>query len=427
MSLRNMFDEYLRLPRAVHILCLGTFINRAGTFVVVFLTLYIKEHLHFSTEFATLTMGAFGLGAFGAALVGGQLADAIGRRVVMLFALFGGAAFLVFLPLVTNRWSFLASIIGFAFVADMYRPAASAMIADLVEPARRPHAYGLMYLSINLGFSIAPLVGGWLAVYSYRMLFWADAVTTVCYAAIILFAIAETLPSKQARGEDRDAHEPVTAETLQGNWLTDLGRMAHDRLFVTFAIATLFLALVFMQSFSTFPLYLEKLGFDTETYGRIIAVNGFMIVFFQMLVTSIVTRFHRGGVIVAAALLTGIGFGLKGVVDTALLFAVTVAVWTMGEIMLAPLMPSIVSDLAPVRMRARYMGVLSMCHSGGNTIGAPLGGLILARAGAGWLWGGCLAVGLLAATGYAVIARHLAVKPASESAEPAAAPASSAG
>jgi MFS family permease len=199
----------------------------------------------------------------------------------------------------------------------------------------------------------------------------------------------------------------------------------RDRTFVAFCFASLFLAFVYMQAMSTFPLYLEQLGLGSKTYGRIIAVNGFMIVFLQMFVTSIITRFHRGAVVVVAAVLTGIGFGLKGLVDTALLFTLTVAIWTLGEIMLAPMMPSIVSDLAPVRLRARYMGVISMCHSGANTIGVPLGGLVLASVGAGWLWGGCFAIAMFAAMLYAGLAPRLAARPPEPAVNTATSPAPS--
>ena len=151
-----MIKQYLNLPRAIHILCVGAFINRAGTFLVPFLTLYLQEDLELGIGFATRAMGAYGFGSIAAFLVGGHLADSMGRRTVMLISLFGAAAILLVFGSLRSPWAITLALVCFAMVAEMYRPAASAMIADLVPPDHRAHAFSLMYVSINLG---APGVG----------------------------------------------------------------------------------------------------------------------------------------------------------------------------------------------------------------------------------------------------------------------------
>ena len=397
-----MWKRYLELPRSVHILCLGTFINRAGTMIIPFLALYLKNQLDLSVEFATQAMGAYGLGAVGAVLVGGHLADAIGRRTIMLAALFGGAAILILFSMVTEPWAIIVCTIAFAFVAEMYRPAASAMIADLVAPEHRPHAYGLMYVAINLGFSVAPVAGGLLARYAFKWLFWADALTAICYGTIILLTIKETLP---ARGSSEDSEENRRDATSA---MDAFKHIVTDRAFMIFCLATLLLGSVYMQSVSTFPLYLgETFGIDAFTYGRIIAVNGCMIAFLQIPFTSLVSRFNRATMICLAAAVTGVGFVLMGVAETAWQFAGAVAIWTCGEMMAAPLAPTVVSDLAPVHLRARYMGVFSVGFSAATMIGVPLGGIVLARFGGGYLWVWAFDVTLVAALLYMSIHRHI--------------------
>ena len=155
-----MWIEYLKLPRTVHILCVGALINRAGAFLVPFLTIYLQEELDLGVGFATQAMGMYGVGALAAVLVGGDLADRIGRRVVMVFSLMGAAAILLVFGWLTSRWSIMVGLLGFSLVSEMYRPAASAMIADLTDPDRRAHAYGLMYVAINMGFAVAASIGG---------------------------------------------------------------------------------------------------------------------------------------------------------------------------------------------------------------------------------------------------------------------------
>ena len=199
-----MLREYLSLPRSIHILCMGSFINRAGAFVVVFLVLYLRQDLGLDVTFATRTMGVFGLGAIIASLVGGHLADQIGRRTVMLASLFGGATILVVFSFVTARWAIMPMVLVFAMVVEMYRPAASAMIADLTDPVQRPHAFGLMYVAINLGFAVGAFVGGKIAGYGFQWLFWGDALTAAIYGLIIVLAISETLPKSVCEKHETD-------------------------------------------------------------------------------------------------------------------------------------------------------------------------------------------------------------------------------
>jgi MFS family permease len=140
---------------------------------MLFLTIYVSEHLQMGKPFASACVGVFGVGSALSAVFGGQLADTLGRRPAMLIALFGGATILASLSLITNGWLFMAALFGFALVMEMYRPASSAMIGDVVSPLQRPLAFGLLYLSFNLGFAIAPQIGGWLAAHVLmRSCFW---------------------------------------------------------------------------------------------------------------------------------------------------------------------------------------------------------------------------------------------------------------
>lgn len=402
-----MFKHYLNLPRTVHLLCLGALVNRAGTFLVPFLTIYLQEELGLGAGFATRMMGLYGVGALIASGVGGHMADRIGRRIVMLFSLFGSAGFLMIFGSLTSEWSISAAILCFSFVAETYRPAASAMIADVTDPDRRPHAFGLMYVAINLGFAVAAAVGGKMASYSFQWLFWGDALTAALYGVLIVVMIRETLPARREEGTGSSEAPAEDRATTSGK--PELGVVAavkhliSDNTFMLCWFASFFLAIVYMQAMSTFPLYLRDLGFATETYGTVIALNGLLIVVLQLPVTSLLTRRHRGNMVILSAVLIAAGFGATGLAVTAWGFALTVLIWTCGEIVHAPLMSAIVSDLAPTQLRARYMGAYSMSFSMAMMLGAPIGGLVLTRFGGAALWGGCAAVGILSALLYAVV------------------------
>ena len=395
--IRDMVRQYTGLPAAVHILCLGSFINRAGSFVMVFLTIYVSEQLGLGITFATQCFGVFGLGSIVASLVGGQLADRYGRRSIMLVALLGGAAVLLMLGTVRDRATFLMLVLLFALTMEMYRPAAAAMLGDLVKPAQRPHAFGLMYIAFNLGFAFAAPIGGYLARWP-RWLFWGDALTTAVYGVIVIWFIRETRPAESqtpsAGKSESNGHVP---------WSQAARHIVHDTTFLLFSLAALLTSVVFMQAFSTLPIYMRQLGYGEREVGFLLATNGVVIVLCQLPITHTLSRFNRMAVILAGEILLAAGFGLTTFATTAVLLLLTIVIWTLGEVVQASFTQSLVADLAPPELRARYMGVFSLCHAAGLMIGAPLGGRVLDQLGSSALWSSCFVVLMVAATVYGMV------------------------
>jgi MFS family permease len=269
------------------------------------------------------------------------------------------------------------------------------MIADLVEPERRPAAFALMYVAVNMGFAIAPVIGGLLAATSFRWLCWVDGLTNAAYALLLLVLVRETRTvAGAARATDGD--RVGTGEALRV--------ISRDGTMLAFCAGIVLVGLSFMQIASTFPLYLGQLGIDAKQYGRIIAVNGLMITVLQLPFTSLVSRWRRDLVLIASGVVLGVGFFLNAFAQTPWQFTAVVVVWTLGEMLNAVFAPTIVSDLAPPALRGRYMGVFTMCYSSAAMFGAPLGGLVLARGGGLALWTAVLLMGLGAAAFSAVAA-----------------------
>lgn len=413
---QQMIRQYAGLPAPVYILCLGSFVNRAGSFAMVFLTIYVSERLNYGVTFATKCFGVFGVGSIVASLVGGQLADRFGRRPIMLLAVFGGAATLLVISFVTDRWLFLGLILIYALLNDMYRPAASAMIGDLVDSLQRPHAFGLMYIAFNLGFAVAAPIGGFLANRSFQLLFWGDALTTAIYGGIILVLIRETRPeSLSAQDPVLIAAPPSVGDPVIGAQSAASGRAASDSLsaalkyivrdstFLLFSLATLLTSIVFMQAFSTLPVYMKQLGHSEQEVGLLLSTNGILIVVLQLPVTYLLSRFNRVVVILFGEFLTAVGFGMTTFADVSLVLILSIVVWTLGEVVQAAFKQSLVVDLAPKHLRARYMGIFSLCHAMGLTIGAPLGGMVLESLGAQVLWSSCFVIVMAAVAVYGIV------------------------
>src|SRR4051812_37999794 len=159
------------LPRTFWFLWAGTLVNRIATFVVPFMSLYLTQQRHLSIAWAGLIVSMFGAGGVGASLVGGILADRIGRRPTMLFSLVASGLGTMLLGWLQAPVAIAAFVLLLGFVGECYRPAVSAAVADVVPPEDRPRAYGLIYWAVNLGFSIGLVLAGFLVRVSYSLLF----------------------------------------------------------------------------------------------------------------------------------------------------------------------------------------------------------------------------------------------------------------
>jgi MFS family permease len=398
-TVQRFARSYTSLPTAVHLLCLGSFINRVGSFVMLFLTIYVSEHLGMGKPFASACVGMFGVGSVLSALIGGHIADTAGRRTTMLIALFGGSLLLASLSLITNGLLFMAALCLFAFIVEMYRPASSAMIGDVANPTQRPFAFSLLFLSFNLGFAIAPQIGGWLASRSYTLLFIADAATTALFGLVVLLFIRETHPTSARSVKTQTAEDVSLKQAVR--------TILRDSNFLLFSLSCLLTNIVFMQAFVTLPLALHEKGYSELEFGRMICVNGLLIVLLQLPLTPLLNRLPQLHAMIGGQLLLAAGFALTGFAHSTFQIVASIVLWTLGEICQAPFKPTIVTEMAPPQLRARYMGIFNMTYSASIAIGAPLGGWILNRWGPLVLWPGAAITLLLTNTLYLIVFRRM--------------------
>jgi MFS family permease len=383
-------EEIRSLPRAYWLLFTGTLINKIGGFVIPLLALYLTGERRLSEAAAGLVVSSWGAGTFAAGLVGGILADRLGRRRTILLSLFGGAAAMLALGFARAFTAIIPCALALGFLGEMYRPAVAAMIADVVPPEERQRAYAHLYWAVNLGFALAPTLAGLAAHLSYTLLFVIDSATTAAFGAVVLVALPESRPAEPAPAHAADAHA------------TGLGAVFADATFMSLAALTFLFAIVMWQSGVALPLDMTAKGLGAATYGALISLNGVMIVFIQPPVARTVGRLDRTRVLIGASLLFGAGFGLHALVSTTAGYALAISVWTLGEIAFVPAAQALVADLAPASLRGRYQGVNGMAWGLASTLGPAVGGGVLGRLGGAWLWGGCAASCALAAVGHAL-------------------------
>ncbi|HTL16678.1 MAG TPA: MFS transporter [Patescibacteria group bacterium] len=372
--------ENLRaLPRGAWILFFGTFLNKFGTFVIPFLAIYMTR-LGYSAAQAGLAIAAYGIGTLGACLLGGDLADRIGRRKTIVLSMFSAAAAMLCLSVVRG----LPLIMLFSGVAgltgELYRPASSALLADLVPAGQRVTAYAAYRMSFNAGWAFGPATAGLLAKHSFSWLFIGDAATSVLYGIVAWVALPAGLRGTRAAG--------TLVETFRA--------LRDDKRLRQVLLSCLLIGLVFVQVFSTMSLLITSSGFSAATYGLVISLNGALVVLFELPLTSITKQYPARRVIAVGFLLIGVGFCSNLLIRTLPLLLLTTSLFTFGEMISMPVTGAYVADLSPPERRGLYMGTYGMVWATSFVFGPSLGMSLFAISRT-TLWVSCGVLGLIAA------------------------------
>ena len=351
-----LLEDLRAMPRPAWVLFAGTLINRFGTFVLPFLVLYLTRS-GYSIAQAGIAVGSYGLGHLVSALAGGHLADRVGRRNTIAISMFGSAAAMLTLSQARGFTAIVIVSCITGIVSELYRPAGSALIADLIPSEHRVFAFGLYRFAVNLGVAAGPAMAGFVAEHSFVALFVVDAATSLMYGVIALAALPHGV---RTRHEDEKRGEAL--------------RVAFaDKRFVVFLLATLAVALVDFQLGSTYPLYITSLGFTPRVFGALLSLNGLLIVVFELWITSHTKRLRPLPVIAVGFALNNFGFALTGLARTVPALAATMMIWTFGEMFSSPMAVGFVAEIAPERYRGRYMGLFTLMYSIGLIVGPPAG------------------------------------------------------
>jgi MFS family permease len=380
----------LGLSRVFWLLWAGMLINRVGGGVFVFLSLYLTAPRGLRPAAAGLIVGLYAAGGMAAGPIGGLLADRLGRRPTLLLGT--GLAGLTMLGLGFARpvWMIAALAPLLGFFTDLARPALNAAVADVVPAHDRRRAYGLLYWAINLGFAGAAALAGKLATISYTLLFVVDAATTLLFGALVFVAVPETRPAPAA----------------PPSYLHEVAIPFRDRRFQLFAGIQFLVMVIFAQFSVAFALDMARHGLPAPTVGRILGLNGVVIVLLQPLALRwfAATPHHR--LLAAGGALTGLGLGLSILAGLGVppveAFLLALAVVTTGEIAFSMAVPALLAELAPPAHRGGYQGAHQLAWGLAGVAAPPFGAYVLQTSGATPLWLGCLAVGLAAAALHAI-------------------------
>lgn len=377
------------LPREVWILFIATLVNRAGTMALPFLTLYVTRSLGLTDSQAGFIFTVYGIGAIITAPLAGRLSDRAGPLLVMKLSLFFSAAILFIFPLAQTLGAILVVTFIWAIVGEALRPASFVIISNVVAPEQRKAAFALNRLAINLGMSVGPVAGGFLAEASFKALFFVDGATSLA-AGLILVASRWRLSYTDEIEEKGTA---VAADTP----ITQLG-ILKDHNFLYFLIALIPVQMVFFQSQAAMPLFLVRdLGMSESLYGTLFAVNTVLIVLFEVPLNTAIADWPHRPMLALGAFLCGVGFGALAFITGFWSAAATVVIWTLAEMILFPASAAYVADISPAKKRGQYMGLYTMGFSLAFAVGPGIGALVYEKFGGGTLWAASFITGCASA------------------------------
>ncbi|GAA4306661.1 MFS transporter [Aestuariibaculum suncheonense] len=358
--LKNYIDTFKGLSDEIWWLALITFINRAGTMVIPFLSLYLKEDLQFTISQVGWIMSAFGLGSVVGSWIGGKLTDIIGYYKVMARSLLATGVLFIALQMLNTFVSICIGIFIVMMVADAFRPAIFVALNAYSKPENKIRSLTLIRLAINLGFSAGPAIGGMIiSGLGYGGLFWVDGITCLM-AALVMIKVLN--PKKAKVLDDFKIENPVSAY--------------KDSAFLVFFLAMVLFGIVFLQYFSSITIYYKDVHLLSEfEIGLILGLNGFVIFIFEMPLIKWLehTAFTKLWLVFFGAILTGISFLILNLTSWSGVLVIGMLLVTFGEMIAFPFSNAFAIERAKKGNQGEYMALYSISFSVAHIFGHNAG------------------------------------------------------
>ncbi len=389
--LRLYLKTYRGLSAPAWMLALVLLINRSGSMVIPFLSIYLKTELNFTLQETGIILSLFGVGSLVGSMLGGWLSDKYGTFWVQFLALALGGIGFILLQMVQ---SFEGLAFGFFMVTvftDALRPANAAAVAQYAKKENITRAFSLNRMAVNLGFSIGPLAGGVLASISYKWIFYADGLT--CIAASIVFFLYFYKRKPRNAPEEKAATQALKAQSSSP---------FRDPPYLAFAALTAGFGIVFFQLFNTLPLYYRDVyQLSESTIGWLLALNGFIVFLVEMpLVFGLGTRYSLRSLVCIGVLLTGASYIFFNVGMGLWILVIAMMILSISEILVMPYLTTYTTNRADAGNRGKYLGMYSMSYSVAFIVAPALGTLLIHYGSFDLLWWSMGALSVIVAVGF---------------------------
>ncbi len=400
---------YREYPRTFWMMIGVNFIDRlGGSLLFPFFALYVTQKFNVGMTEVGVLFAAFSISSFVGSFPGGALTDRFGRKGIIIFSLVA-TSFSTLLMGFVNEFQFFLAVAFFSGIfTDVGGPAYESVFIDILPQEKRASGFGIRRVAFNLAIVIGPVIGGLVAARSYLALFIIDAVVSSIVAILVFLLIPETKPAAQP-GEEQES----TGESFAGYL-----KVLRDGRFMAFTLVSLFLWMVYMNMNTTLGVYLrDQHGVPASGYGALISINAIMVVLMQFPITRQAEKKQPMLMMALGAVFIAIGMALYGFVNTYLMFAMAMAILTIGEMVTIPIAHATVARFAPDVMRGRYNFIYGLSWGIAFGVGPYLAGKILDNYNPNLLWYMCGVIGMLAAFGFVILNQTTHTKPVTASEE----------
>lgn len=387
-------NAYSGLTRNIWLLSIVMLVNRSGTMVLAFLTLYCK-HLGYTTEQGGWLVAIYGLGSIAGALIGGRLSDRFGFYKIQFGALFFGGILFIVMGQMTTYLSLCTCAFILSMVNEAFRPANATAIAHYSNKKNRTQSFSLVRLAINLGWGVGIAVGGLLASIDYHLLFWVDGFTNIFAACTLLLILPGVSLEQQKKPQEEKEGNAVAVTT---------GSALKDNDFMFFLLFVVLFGICFFQIFTTVPVYMkEHLLLNESLIGIVMAINGIVIALFEMLIVyKLEGRKPYLYLIALGTVLMAIAFLFLDLplVNGFLVALIAVLILTISEMVAMPFMNSYYISRSSEKRRGQYAGLYTMAWSIAQVAGSSGGAVLAEKLGFVNLWWVVASLCLITAAGF---------------------------
>jgi predicted MFS family arabinose efflux permease len=378
--LKSLFQIYINsyrgLSPAAWLLALVMLINRTGSMVIPFLGMYMSSELNFSKTQIGLVLGCFGLGSVCGSWLGGWLTDRFGSFKVQVFSQIAVIPLFLILPAFRTFESLALMIFLLTLVADIFRPANSVSVARYAKPENITRAYSLNRMAVNLGFSIGPALGGFLASISYNWIFYGNAIGAAVAVIVFIYFFHNRTPNKS----------PIKDEDIKSKYKE---RNAYaDSSFIIFNILCCLFSMGFLQLLSTLPLfYKDEYALDAGQIGLLLGFSGFVIVIFEMVLVHFVEhRFSVRQIMFLGTVVTAVSYYMLNLDFGIVWLYMAMFILSTGEMLALPFMATISIKRAGLHNQGAYMGFNSLAFAAANIFSPYFGTYLAEHFGYNVLW-----------------------------------------
>ncbi|KEH97071.1 MFS transporter [Clostridium botulinum C/D str. BKT12695] len=371
MGFKHTIRRYARLPKSIIAIFFARIINSLGSFVFPFLTIYLTDKMGMTSDRVGtfMLMAAVGIGL--GSIVGGKLSDVIGRKKIIL--IFQAMSAIMLIPCGFYEYSMITPwlLILSGFFGGAVQPASAAMIGDLTTTKNRQEAFSLLYLGINIGVAIGPLVAGILYKKYIRWIFWGDAITTLTSLLLVIFFVKETINDRKEEEIEKDN---INEKSENANlFMVMIKRPA----LLIFSLVCLIYSFVYAQNGFLIPLQVKGVYPENGAvlYGSLMSINAIVVVFFTFIIIHLTRKNDAIFNMVLAGTFYTVGFGMLFYVKNYEFFIISTIIWTIGEILASTNQGVYIANHTPMSHRGRVNSIIPLISGAGYAIGPKIMGV----------------------------------------------------